>query len=118
VSSSISWNLQMSVREGRLNDARDLMREMVAATEQEPGTQGYEWFLSGDGRTCHINERYADSAAVMAHLGNFGSKFAERFLACFEPTSLSVYGEPSAEARAALDGFGATYLGWLGGFKR
>ena len=118
MSSSISWNIQMSVRDGRLNDARDLMREMVAATEQEPGAQVYEWFLSGDGKACHINERYADSAAVMAHLGVFGSKFAERFLACFEPTSLCVYGEPSAEARAALDGFGATYLGWLGGFKR
>jgi hypothetical protein len=54
----------------------------------------------------------------MVHLGNFGSKFADRFLACFEPTSLSVYGEPSAEARAALDGLGAAYLGWLGGFNR
>jgi len=115
---TVSWNLQMSVRDGRLNDARELMREMVTATEQEPGTEGYEWFLSGDGKTCHTNERYVDSAATLAHLGNFGSRFADRFLACFEPTSLSVYGEPSAEVRAALDGFGAIYLGWLGGFKR
>ena len=118
MSNAISWNLRMSVREGRLNDARDLMREMVASTEQESGAKGYEWFLSADDKTCHINERYADSEAVVVHLGNFGAKFAERFLACFEPTSLSVYGEPSAEARAALDGFGATYLGWLGGFNR
>ena len=118
MSNTISWNLQMSVREGRLNDARDLMSEMVASTKQEPGTIGYEWFLSADGKTCHINERYADSEAVMVHLGNFGSKFADRFLACVEPTSLSVYGEPSTEARAALDGLGAAYLGWLGGFVR
>lgn len=118
MSKTVSWNLQLSVREGRLNDARNLMREMVTATEQEPGAQGYEWFLRGDGKVCHLNERYANSAAAMVHLGNFGSKFADRFLACFEPTSFSVYGEPSAEARAVLDGFGATYLGWLGGFKR
>jgi pentatricopeptide repeat protein len=108
----------MSVREGRLDDARELMNEMVSATREEPGTQGYEWFLSEDGTVCHINERYADSEAAMAHLGNFGSKFADRFLGCFEPTSFSVYGEPTAEARAALDGFGASYLGWLGGFNR
>ena len=114
----ISWNVQMSVREGQLDDARDLMNEMVAATQDEPVTLGYEWFLSEDGRTCHINERYADSEAAMVHLGSFGARFAERFLACFEPTSLSVYGDPSAEARAALDGFGAAYLGWLGGFHR
>ena len=115
---TVSWNLQMSVREGRLDDARELMDEMVSATREEPGTQGYEWFLSGDGTACHINERYADSEAAIAHLGNFGSKFAERFLACFEPTSFSVYGDPTAEARAALDGFGAVYLGWFGGFSR
>jgi quinol monooxygenase YgiN len=115
---SISWNLQMSVREGRLGDARELMTEMVTGTRQEPGTIGYEWFMSGDGKTCHINERHADSQAVMVHLGNFGSRYAERFLACFEPTSLSVYGEPSAEVRAGLDGFGAAYLGRLGGFTR
>lgn len=118
MSNAISWNLQMAVRESHLDDARALMSEMVAGTKQEAGAEGYEWFLSEDGKTCHINERYADSAAVLVHLGNFNSKFAERFLACFEPTSLSVYGEPSVEARAALDGLGAAYLGWLGGFSR
>ena len=118
MSNSVSWNLQLAVREGRLNDSRELMEEMVAATRQEPGTIGYEWFLSDDGTVCHINERYVDSDAVLAHLGNFGANFAERFLACFEPTSFSVYGDPGSEARAALDGFGAAYLGWLGGFTR
>lgn len=118
MSKTVSWNLQLAVRDGHLDDVRELMSDMVAATEEEPGTLGYEWFLSADGKSCHINERYANSEAVMAHLGNFGSKFAERFLACFEPKLLSVYGDPSAEARAALDGLGATYLGWLGGFNR
>jgi hypothetical protein len=108
----------MSVRDGRLKDVNDLMSEMVASTEEEPGTQGYEWYLSEDSEICHINERYTDSEAVMAHFGNFGSKFADRFLGCFEPISLSVYGEASSEVRAALDGFGAAYLGWLGGFNR
>lgn len=117
MSNTISWNLQMSVRDGRLNDARDLMSDMVAATRQESGAQIYEWFLSEDGKTCHINELYADSEAVLVHLGNFGSKFADRFLACFEPTSFSVYGDPSAEARAGLDGLGAAYLEPFGGFK-
>lgn len=118
MSTTISWNLQLSVRDGQQEAARELMEGMVAATKEESGTQGYEWFLSEDGKTCHINERYADTAALMEHLGNFGSTFAERFVACFEPTSFSVYGEPSAEARAVLDGFGASYLGWFGGFSR
>lgn len=118
MSNKISWNLQMTVRDGQLDDARKLVDEMASATLEEQGTQGYEWFLSGDGRNCHINEQYADSDAVMAHLGNFGSRFADRFLACFDVTAFSVYGDPSEEARAVLDGFGAAYFGWLGGFSR
>ena len=115
---SISWNLRLKVREGRLEDGRTLMNEMVASTRAEPGTLGYEWFLGENGATCHTHERYVDSAAALAHLGAFGARFAERFLQCFEPTSLFVYGEPSPEARAALDGFGAVYLGTWGGFVR
>ena len=118
MSDTVSWNLQLSVREGRLNDARDLMAEMVESTRSEAGTLGYECFLSGDGTACHFLERFADSDAAMLHLGNFGAKFTERFLQCFEPTALYVYGEPSDEVRAALDGFGATYLGTFGGFSR
>lgn len=117
--STVSWNLQMAVRDGQLDDARKLVNEMVEATKRdEDGTRIYEYFLSADGSACHIYERYADSDAVVVHLGNFGTKFMERFMTCFEPTSFSVYGSPSDEARAILDVFGAAYLGWLGGFSR
>lgn len=67
---------------------------------------------------CHICEKYSDSAAALAHLGNFGANVAERFLELFAPTSFHVYGEPSDEVRGVLDGFGAVYLGPLGGFAR
>ena len=118
MSNVVSWSLQMSVREGRLDDLRTLVRELVEATRAEVGTLTYEYFLSDDGGACHIYERYADSDAAMAHLGNFGENFADRFMECFEPQSLSVYGEPSDEVRVALDGFGAVYLGTLEGFSR
>jgi len=107
----------MSVQDGRLDDARALMAEMVESTRGESGAETYEWFLSGDGTVCHICERYEDSDAVVAHLQTFGSTFAERFLDCFAPTALYVYGEPDTQARQALDGFGPTYLGPLGGFR-
>jgi quinol monooxygenase YgiN len=118
MSDSISWNLEMSVREGQLDAARNLMVEMVEAIRGETGTLGYEWFLSEDEAVCHIHERYPDSKAAMVHLGNFGANFADRFLKCFEPTNLFVYGDPSDEVRAVLAGFGAVYLGTLGGFSR
>ncbi len=118
MSNVISWSLQMSVRDGTLDDAKALVSEMVEATRDEPGALTYEYFLSDDGSTCHIYERYADSDATMAHLGNFGANFAERFMACFAPTSFSVYGPASAEVRGALEAFGATHYKMLDGFSR
>lgn len=116
MSSTVSWNLQLSLRDDRIDSARDLMEEMVESTRNEAGALGYEWFLTGN--SCHIQERYADSGAVVAHLSTFGERFADRFLKQFEPTGLWVYGEPSDEARAILDGFGAVYLSPFGGFTR
>ncbi len=118
MTSTVSWNLRLAVREGRHDDARALMADMVEATRREPGAERYEWFVSEDGATCHTNEGYRDSRAVIEHLEYFGANFAERFVACFEPTSLAVYGDPTTDARAALDGFGAAYLGTWGGFTR
>lgn len=118
MSETISWNLQLAVQDGQLDAARSLMAEMVESTKHESGALGYEWFLKPDGSACHINEKYADSAAALEHLGNFGAKFADRFLTCFAPTAFHVYGEPSDEVRGVLDGFGAVYLGSFGGFAR
>jgi quinol monooxygenase YgiN len=47
----------MSVRDGRLNDARELMGEMVTSTRKEAGAQGYEWFLTARGGGAHLPER-------------------------------------------------------------
>lgn len=119
MSSIVSWNLQLNVREGQLETFRSLLEEMTAATRSdEPGTLTYEWFLSEDDTVCHLYERYADAEAVMAHLGNFGSKFMTRFMDCLEPTGFHVYGNPDDQARAVLDGFGAVYFRSFGGFSR
>lgn len=118
MSSTVSWNLQLAVHDGQLDTFRSLMKEMVESTLAETGTLTYEWFLSEDGTMCHLYERYADSAAALVHLGNFGSKFAERFLGCVEPTGLFVYGNPDEAAREVLQGFNAVFLGTLGGFSR
>lgn len=85
---------------------------MVAATEaNEPATQCYEWFISDDSKTCHIYERYADSAAAMTHLSSFLEKFADRLLACVEPSRMIVYGDPSEEVKETLAAFGALHMG-------
>ena len=118
MTNGVSWLLCLSVHAGRGSEFRTLMEEMVEFTRGEQGTQCYEWFLSSDDRSCHLYERYRDSAACLVHMAGFGARFADRFLSCVAPASLSVYGEPSAELRAALDPFGAVYLAPFGGFRR
>ena len=114
----VSWVLQLAVQDGKLDELRALMDEMVASTREEPGALSYEWFVSEDGGAVHIYERYADDAATLAHLATFGATFAGRFLGAVKPTGFTVYGSPGAEVRAALDPMRATYFGDLGGFVR
>ena len=114
----VSWVLEVAVKPGQLEIFRSLMEEMVASTRAEPGALGYEWFVGDDGRVVHLVERYADSAAVVAHLATFGEKFAGRFLAAVDPTQFTVMGSPNDEAQAAMSGFGPTYLRPFGGFAR
>lgn len=117
-SAPVSYNLRLTVREGKLDAFRALMQEMVAATKEEPGTLVYEWFLSADGKTCQINELFADTDAHRIHGEAFGAKFAERFMQCIEVTGATVFGHPSAAARERLAGLSPVYLAAFGGFRR
>ena len=115
----VSWNLELDIQSGREADFRALMAEMVTATKaDEPGALNYEWSLSADRKRCHLYERYADSNATMDHLGNFGSKFAERFMAVLTPVGFTIYGTPSAAVKAALAAFNPTYMTPAAGFSR
>lgn len=116
---NVAWMLELQVRDGREDDLRALITEMVRAThDDEPGTLDYEWSTSADGKVCHIYERYADSAAVLAHLGTFGERFARRFLAAVKPTRCVVYGSPDAAARRALAAMNPIYMEPAAGFRR
>ena len=119
MSDAVSWVLELAVKDGQLDAFKALAQEMSEATQAgEPDASHYEWFAGEDGMTVHIYERYADSAATMVHLGNFGAKFADRVLACVTPVRLMVYGNPSAEVRGALAAFGAVYMTQFAGFSR
>lgn len=115
----VFWLLELSIKEGHLDQFKELMEEMSTATQRdEPNILNYEWWISENQSSCHIYERYEDSAAVMIHLGNFGSKFAERFMSHVDPTGIKVYGDASDDVKAALTAFGPQYLTQIGGFTR
>lgn len=118
-SPEVSWLLELTLAPNSTDTFTTLMTEMVTGTrENEPGTLIYEWSISGDGRTVWILERYRDSDAAMTHLGTFGSRFAERFLAILTPVRLVVTGSPDERVRKALEGLRPAWGAPVGGFAR
>ena len=63
--SAISWNLRLNVNDGCLEDFRALMREMVAATQAEPGLELAWWALL---RTRTAAEDYAGATEALTEL--------------------------------------------------
>lgn len=115
---NVYWVLELEIQAGQTENFESLMKDMVASTQKnEPGTLNYEWHADADRTTCHIYERYVDSAAVMTHMAGF-APFAGRFSEVFVPQRFSVYGSPSEEVKDALGAFSPTYLDAAEGFAR
>lgn len=116
MSDQISWHVELAVKEGQLESFRALTGEMVEFTRSESGVLSYQRFVSDDSKFVHVYERYADSAAALAHLRNFATNFSGRFVMMVDRKRFIVFGQPSDELRAVLDGFGAAYLKIFGDF--
>ena len=115
---NVYWVLELAINPGRFEDLKTLMAAMVEATQRnEAGALNYEWAISDDQKSCHIYERYQDSAAVMVHLKSFGDHFATRFAELGTPTRFVIYGTPSAQVKEAL-GANVVYMAPFMGFSR
>ena len=72
------------MKDGQLETFEELMEEMVEGTSAEPKTLAYEWYISEDGGTVHILEKYADSDPMIEHVTGFLDKWARRFMGCVD----------------------------------
>jgi quinol monooxygenase YgiN len=115
---NVYWVLEVAIKPGCCEDFKALASTMVEVTQKnEVGTLNYEWAISGDQKSCHVNERYQDSAAIMVHLKSFGEHFATRFAELGTTTRFVVYGAPSAQVKDAL-GESVVYMAPFVGFSR
>ena len=118
MSAEVSWQVELELKPGQRDHFLALTEEMVEASRCEAGALIYERFVSEDGEAVWVYERYADSAAAVAHLKMFAEQFGERFTGMVSRKRFTVFGSPSDELRNILDGFNATYLARLAGFAR
>ena len=113
----VHWHITMTVNSGKADAVKPLLDRMVTATQtNEPGALTYDYM--GEGDQVHIYERYADNAAAMTHMGNFGANFAEEFLGTFTITSVVVYGPAGDDLKEGLAPFSPTYFPQISGFSR
>jgi quinol monooxygenase YgiN len=110
MSGEVSWLVELVIKPGQLDNFRALTGEMVESSRREAGVLSYQRFVSEDGKFVYAYERYADSAAALAHLGTFEKMFSRRFLGMVDRRQFTVFGAPTDELRKVLDRFDATYL--------
>ena len=116
---NVYWILEVAIKPGYFEELKALASTMVEVTQKnELGTLNCEWAISDDQKSCHIYERYQDSAAVMVHLKSFGDQFASRFAELGTPTRFVVYGAPNAQVKDALGAANIVYMAPLMGFSR
>jgi quinol monooxygenase YgiN len=97
MSDNVAFIVELEVKPGQLGQLRSVMGEMTdRARTDEPGTLNYEWFVTDDGRACHIYERYADASAAVLHNATFPEELMKRGQA-FLPTRLTAYGDITDE---------------------
>jgi quinol monooxygenase YgiN len=97
---------------------RDIAAKVVALVEREPGTLVYRWSMRADGKTFDVVEIYKDSDAVVAHVKDVGSHFAEDLGKTQKVIKFVVYGDPDTEAKKAIEGLHPEYEMPFAGFIR
>lgn len=93
-----------SIPSGSLAEFKDLAAQALEITKAEAGTLQYDWFFNADETVCVVRETYANSDAVLAHMGNLGAVLGS-LVELGGGLELEVFGSPSAqllEAGAAL----------------
>lgn len=115
----VRFTVDYEITEGQGAEFARIAREMSVASEAEPGTLGYEWHLSPDGRQCRLLETFADGNAAYAHLsGRVVREQVAELLEFSTITCFEVYGDPGFAAADVLRELGATvFAPWIG-FRR
>lgn len=111
--------VEMTAHEGKIQALESLAQAMVAGSQKEPGTLGYEWHLSADRRRCRLLETYLDANAVLAHFtGPVVQQLVPKVLEVASLNRIEVYGDPGPQAAQMLAGFGAEIFPLWHGLER
>jgi len=108
VKETVRLAVDFTINEGKLAAFESIAQEMVAGSQKEAGTLGYEWFLSADRKRCRLLETYVEANAVLAHFtGSVVQELVPKLLGTASVTGFEVCGDPGPKVREMLAPFGA-----------
>jgi quinol monooxygenase YgiN len=112
----VRLTVSFSVDESHLEAFKRIAATMTERSKAEPGTLGYEWFVSSDSRRFRLVETYSDATAVEAHFtGTVVQEWVPKLAAVSTVDGFEFYGDPGPKVAAMAAGFGAAfYEYWLG----
>ena len=91
--------VEINIHEGKFADFEAIAKQMVAVSEQEPGTLGYHFLLSADRTRCRLIEGYNDAAAITAHFnGPAVQQFVPQLMRVASPVRMEIYGDPGRKS--------------------
>jgi quinol monooxygenase YgiN len=116
---TVRFTVDLKIHEGKLAEFMGLAQAMIAASQKEPGTLGYDFYLSGDRTRCRLLEAYTDANAVLSHkAGPAVQEFVPKMLGVSSLAGFEVYGDPGPKGTQVLTGFGAEIFGLWKGLER
>ena len=96
--SKIQVSANIRIPKGMLEEFREHAAECLKQVkEKDSETLQYDWFLNSDKTECEIREMYQSSEAVLRHQFNIREPLRTLFKKFGSPSSLVIYGDPSAE---------------------
>ena len=84
-----------------LDKFKSLAAEALKIAADEPGVLQYDWFFNADETECRVRETFANSDAVLAHLGNVGEILGP-VVQLGGGLEIELFGSPSDELLQAL----------------
>ena len=112
----VRLTVNFTVSEEQKEAFKGIAQAMTEGSKAEPGTLGYEWFVSSDGMRYRLVETYVDSSAVEAHfMGPVVQRLVPKLAAVCQVDGFEFYGDPGPKVAEIAGGLGAVFFRyWLG----
>lgn len=116
----IHFRAEFTIEDGKMEEYKKLVQDMSRVVEDnDPGTINYQFYLNRSETKCIVNETYANSEAVLAHITGIASQtILPKIFSVSRISRFNIYGNPSEELQKVLTSFVPQIYNLFAGFSR